>query len=482
MKLRLKQIADEIREKIFYLAIPAALLLISACSVGPDYVRPAFETPVAYKENEAAKSSQAVDDVVSRNWWEIFADPELNSLEQQVEISNQNVAQAEAQFRQARALVQGARAAYFPTVTAGIGITRIAPSATAGSSTARNNQTSTEHSLPIDVSWEVDVWGRIRRSVESSEASAQASAADLEAATLSARAELAQDYFQLRSLDAQKQLLDDTVAADDKSLKLTNNRYRSGIASRGDVLQAETQLKTTQAQAIDVGVARAQMEHAIALLIGKAPADLTIPAAPLAAQPPMIPAGVPAELLKRRPDVAAAERTVASANAQIGVAEAAYYPTLSIDSQGGFESSSASKWLSAMGRFWSAGFSLSQTLFDGGARKAQVEQARAVYDIDVAAYRQTVLVGFQEVEDNVAAQRILGTEAEAQAEAVQAAQQSLAVTMNQYQSGIVSYLNVVVAQTTALGNERTAVDILGRRLAASVLLIKALGGGWKAPS
>jgi NodT family efflux transporter outer membrane factor (OMF) lipoprotein len=224
------------------------------------------------------------------------------------------------------------------------------------------------------------------------------------------------------------------------------------------------------------------LEHAIALLIGKAPADLTIPTAPLATQPPTIPAGVPAELLKRRPDVAAAERTVVSANAQIGVAEAAYYPTLSIDSQGGFESSSASKWLSAMGRFWSAGFNLSQTLFDGGARKAQVEQARAVFDTDVAAYRQTVLAGFQEVEDNVAAQRILGTEAEAQAEAVQAAQQSLAVTMNQYQSGIVSYLNVVVAQTTALGNERTAVDILGRRLTASVLLIKALGGGWKAPA
>ena len=482
MKVRLKKFGDEIREKIFYLAIPAALLLISACSVGPDYVRPALETPAAYKENEAAKDSQSVDDVVSRSWWEIFADPELNALEQQVEISNQNVAEAEAQFRQARALVQAARAAYFPTVTMGVGITRSAPSATAGSSTARNNQTFTEHSLPVDVSWELDVWGRIRRTVESSQATAQASAADLEAATLSARAELAQDYFQLRSLDAQKQLLDNTAVAFDKSLQLTNNRYRNGIASRGDVLQAETQLKTTQAQAIDIGVQRAQLEHAIALLIGKAPADLTIPAAPMAIQPPAIPVGVPSELLKRRPDVAAAERTVASANAQIGVAEAAYYPTLSIDSQGGFESSSASKWLTAMGRFWSAGFNLSQTLFDGGARKAQVEQARAVYDTDVATYRQTVLAGFQEVEDNVAAQRILGTEAQAQDEAVQAAQQSLAVTMNQYQSGIVSYLNVVVAQTTALANERTAVDILGRRLTASVLLIKALGGGWKAPS
>jgi NodT family efflux transporter outer membrane factor (OMF) lipoprotein len=480
MKLRLKNSGDEIREKIFYLAISAALLLISACSVGPDYVRPALETPAAYKETEAAKSSQSLEDVVSRNWWEIFADPELNSLEQQVEISNQNVAQAEAQFRQARALVQAARAAYFPTVTVGVGISRTATSATSGASTSRNNQTFTQHSLPVDVSWELDVWGRIRRTVESSEATAQASAADLEAATLSARAELAQDYFQLRSLDGQKQLLDNTAVAFEKSLELTNNRYRSGIASRGDVLQAETQLKTTQAQAIDVGVQRAQLEHAIALLIGKAPADLTIPAALLATQPPTIPAGVPAELLKRRPDVASAERTVASANAQIGVAEAAYYPTVSIDTLGGFESSSASKWLSAMGRFWSAGLSASETVFDGGSRRAQVDQARAVYDADVAAYHQSVLAGFQEVEDNLAAQRILASEAQTQDEAVQAAQQSLAVTTNQYQAGIVSYLNVVVAQTIALTNERTAVDILGRRLNASVLLIKALGGGWKA--
>lgn len=480
MKLRLKNSGDEIREKIFYLAISAALLLISACSVGPDYVRPALETPAAYKETEAAKNSQSVDDVVSRSWWEIFADPELNSLEQQVEISNQNVAQAEAQFRQARALVQAARAAYFPTVTVGVGITRTATSATSGASTSRNNQTFTQHSLPVDVSWELDVWGRIRRTVESSEATAQASAADLEAATLSARAELAQDYFQLRSLDGQKQLLDNTAVAFEKSLELTNNRYRSGIASRGDVLQAETQLKTTQAQAIDVGVQRAQLEHAIALLIGKAPADLTIAETPLATQAPTIPTGVPAELLKRRPDVASAERTVASANAQIGVAEAAYYPTVSIDTLGGFESSSASKWLSAMGRFWSAGLSASETLFDGGSRRAQVDQARAVYDADVAAYHQSVLAGFQEVEDNLAAQRILASEAQTQDEAVQAAQQSLAVTTNQYQAGIVSYLNVVVAQTIALTNERTAVDILGRRLNASVLLIKALGGGWKA--
>jgi NodT family efflux transporter outer membrane factor (OMF) lipoprotein len=457
-----------------------AIGLISACSVGPDYARPELQTPAAYKELPAEAKPQAIDDVVTRSWWEIFADPALNALEEQVDINNQNIAQAEARFRQARALVQQTRAAYFPTVIVGVGITRTAPSETAGSSTSRNNQTFTEHSLPIDVSWELDVWGRIRRSVEASQALAQASEADLEAARLSARAELAQDYFELRSLDNEKQILDDTVVAFQKSLQLTENRYKSGIASRGDVLQAETQVKTTQAQAIDVGVQRAQLEHAIALLIGKAPADLTIASAPLAITPPTIPAGVPEELLKRRPDVASAERTLASANAQIGIAEAAYYPTLSVDSQGGFESSSWSKWISALGRFWSAGFSLSETLFDGGARKAQVEQAQAVYDTDMGAYRQTVLTGFQEVEDNLAALRILADEANAQDEAVRAAQQSLAVTNNQYQAGIVSYLNVVVAQTIALTNKRTAVDILGRRLNACVLLVKALGGGWKA--
>jgi NodT family efflux transporter outer membrane factor (OMF) lipoprotein len=460
------------------LPLCAMLFALSACTVGPNYVRPSAQSPLAYKE--AAQSSQSFDDAIGANWWEIFGDAELSALEPQIDISNQNIAQAEARFCQARALVQEARAAYFPTVTIGLGVTGTQPSATVSPGPAKTTPAFTEHSLPIDVSWELDVWGRIRRTVESSEATAQASDADLEAARLSARAELAQDYFQLRALDAQKQLLEATVAAFRKSLDLTNNRYNSGVASRADVLQAETQLKTTQAQEIDVGVARAQMEHAIALLIGKAPADFSIAPAPLAATPPTIPAGVPAELLRRRPDVASTERLAAAANAQIGVAQSAYYPTVSMNLQGGFESSSLAKWFSAMGRFWSAGISMTQTLFDGGLRGAQVDQARATYDASVAAYRQTVLNGFQEVEDNLAAQRILADEAQAQEEAVDAAQQSLAVTLNQYQAGIVSYLNVVVAQTTALNNQRTAVDILGRRFNASVLLIKALGGGWKA--
>src|SRR5437867_5245853 len=298
--------------KLLPLVLGALLALVSACTVGPNYSRPTVTTPANYKEALTLSAAQSIDAVVKANWWEIFADPELNALELQVDVSNQNIAQAEARFRQARALVQAARAAYFPTVTVGLGVTRSQPSATVSPGPAKVTNAFTEHSLPIDVSWELDVWGRIRRTVESSEATAQASDADLEAARLSARAELAQDYFQLRSLDSQKQLLDETAVAFQKSLDLTNNRYNSGVASRGDVLQAETQLKTTQAQAIDVGVQRAQLEHAIALLVGKAPADLSVGAAPLAVTPPTIPAGVPTELLQRRPDVAASERLVAA--------------------------------------------------------------------------------------------------------------------------------------------------------------------------
>ena len=457
----------------------ALLIFVAACSVGPDYKRPGVTTPASYKEAGSAATVQSIDDVIKLKWWEMFADNELNALEEQVDLSNQTVAQAEARYRQARALVVSAQAAYYPTVTLGVGVTREQNSPTVSSGPAKASPQFTEHTLPIDMSWEIDVWGRIRRTVESGEANAQASAADLAAAKLSARAQLAQAYFQLREVDAQKQLLDATVAAYQKSLELTTNRYNSGVVSRGDVLQAETQLKTTQAQAVDTGVQRAQLEHAIALLIGKAPADLSIAVAPLKTTPPELPAGAPEEILKRRPDVAAAERSMVAANAQIGVAVAAYYPSISVNTTGGFESSNLAKWFSWMGRFWSAGLSMTQTLFDGGLRSAQVDQARANYDATVANYRQTVLTGFQEVEDNLAAQQILGSEAQAQDAAVNAAQQSLALTLNQYQAGIVSYLNVVVAQTTALANQRAAVDILGRRLSASVLLVKALGGGWK---
>jgi len=334
--------------------------------------------------------------------------------------------------------------------------------------------------LPLDVTWQADVWGRIRRTVESNQAGAQASAADLENARLSIQAELAQNYLQMRTLDAQKQLLDESVVAFGKSLELTKNRYTSGVASKADVLQAETQLKTTQAQAIDVGVQRAQLEHAIAVLIGRPPALVSIPGVPLAAVPPPVPVGVPSALLERRPDIAAAERRVAAANAQIGVAEAAYYPTVTLSASGGVESSELSKWFTWPSRFWSVGPAISQVVFDGGLRRAQTEQALAAYDGSIATYRQTVLTAFQGVEDNLAALRILEEEARVQDEAVKAAQQSLAVIMNQYKAGIVNYLNVVTAQTTALSNEVTAVQILGRRMTANVLLIQALGGGWEA--
>jgi NodT family efflux transporter outer membrane factor (OMF) lipoprotein len=350
----------------FTLATAAGLLtLLTACAVGPDYVRPMALAPAAYKEMNGWKVAQPQDTVIHGTWWEIFADPQLNALEAQVDVSNQNIAVAEAQFQQARALVREARASYFPTVTVGLGVTRArgVASTTGGASQTSGHETSrvtaTAYSLPIDVSWELDVWGRIRRTVESNQASAQASAADLESVRLSFQAELAQDYIQLRSLDAQKQLLDATVMAFAKALELTQNRYASGVASRADVVQAETQLKTTQAQAIDIGVQRAQLEHAIAVLIGTPASDLSIPAAPLATGPPPIPVGVPSELLERRPDIAAAERRVAAANAQIGVAAAAFVPTVTLSASDGLESSSRSQWLMWPMRVWSVGGTLS---------------------------------------------------------------------------------------------------------------------------
>ena len=455
-------------------------LLLAACSVGPDYVRPRAEVPAGYKEIDGWKVAQPQDNSLRGPWWEMFNEPELNALESQVKVSNQNVAAAEGAFRQARALVQEARAQYFPTVTLGIGVTNSSRSTTVVGNSTNRRTTTTQYSLPVDVSWEIDVWGKIRRLVESSQAGAQASAADLETALLSARAELAQDYFQLRALDAQKKLLDETVADFQKSLEITRNRYASGVVSRADILEAETQLKTTQAQAIDVGVQRAQLEHAIALLAGKPPAEISVSVAPLITPPPAVPIGLPSELLERRPDIAAAERRVAEANAQIGVAEAAYFPTVSLGASGGFESTSFAKWISLPSRFWSVGPTITQTVFDGGLRRAQTEEARAAYDANVAMYRETVLGGFREVEDNLAALRILESEAQVQDEAVKAAEQTVAVLSNQYKAGIINYLDVIIAQTAALNNQRTAINIMGNRLNASVLLIKALGGGWKA--
>jgi NodT family efflux transporter outer membrane factor (OMF) lipoprotein len=455
------------------------LTLLAACSVGPDYVRPAAEIPAGYREMKGWKIAQPQDEAIKGAWWEMFADPLLNTLEEQVVISNQNVAAAEAQFRQAQALVRASRAGYYPTLTAGASVIRSRPSENAGSNT-RSVSTTTDYLLPIDLSWELDLWGKIRRTVEAARASAQASAADLEAAGLSARAVLAQDYFLLRTLDSQKRLYGETIVALSRFLELTRNRYASGVAAMADVLQAETQLKTTQAQAIDIGIQRAQLEHAIAILVGKAPSDLSIPETASVPGPPPIPVGLPSELLERRPDVASAERLVAAANAQIGVAESAFFPAVTLSASGGLESNNSSNWLTWPSHFWAVGPAISELAFAGGLRRAQTDQARAAYDASVATYRQTVLTGFQEVEDNLAALRILEQEAQVQDEAVQASRQSLAVTTNQYKVGTASALDVINTQVSALNNERTAVTIAGNRVISSVLLIKALGGGWNA--
>jgi NodT family efflux transporter outer membrane factor (OMF) lipoprotein len=459
-----------------------AAAMMTACTVGPNYVRPTVEQPAAFKELGGWKTAQPRDHELRGDWWEMFGDPQLSALMREVSVSNQNLAQAEAQFRQARALVQAARSTYFPLVTAGASATRSSASSNLGSNTGATNSRgmSNNYSLSVDATWEADLWGRIRRTVEAQEAGAQASAADLEAVRLSAQADLAQNYFQLRALDAQKKLLDETVDAYAKSLQLTQNRYSAGVAAKVDVVQAQTQLASTQAQAVQIGVQRAQLEHAIALLTGKPASSFSLAPSPLTAAPPPVPVGVPSELLERRPDVAAAERRVAAANAEIGVAKAAYFPTLLLSATGGFESSTLSNWLSLPSRFWSVGPAIAGTLFDAGTRRAQTDQAIAVYDGTVAAYRQTVLTGFQEVEDNLAALRILEDAAQVQKEAVQAARQSVALTTNQYKAGTVSYLNVVTVQAAALSNESTAVDFQSRRLVASVLLIKALGGGWDA--
>jgi len=461
----------------------ALLVLMGGCVVGPDYVRPAVVAPEAFKEGDGWVIAHPREDAFRGPWWERFGDPALNALEVRVSAANQNLMVAEANYRQASALVREARSAYFPTVTIGAGYTRIRQSDTLGSLSGTTGASSGSgksnfFQLPIDIAWEPDFWGKVRRLVESGRASAQATAGDLETARLSLQGELAQDYFQLRTLDAQKQLLDATVAAFEQSLALTRSRRSVGVASQVDVAQAEAQLKSAQAQALDVGVQRSQLEHAIALLVGQPPSTFALPASPLASAPPPIPIGVPSELLQRRPDVAAAERRVAAANAQIGVAIAAFYPTITLSAATGFESSGIATWLTWPSRFWSVGPAITQTVFDGGLRRAQTDAARASYDASVATYRQTVLGAFQGVEDNLAALRILEGEAAVQDEAVAAARQSVTLTTAQYRAGTVSYLNVITTQTIALTNEVTAVQILGRRMAAAVLLVEALGGGW----
>ncbi|EJN02051.1 efflux transporter outer membrane subunit [Herbaspirillum sp. YR522] len=465
----------------------AAAFALTACAVGPDYVRPQLQdTPLAFKEGQDWKPAEPRELDADGRWWQMFGDPQLDALVAQVDISNQNLALAEANFRSARAAVQSARAAQSPTLEASASATRSRAASSSASSNASNatgnGSVRNAYSFGLDASWEADIWGRVRRSVEASSASAQASAADLAAARLSAQAALAQNYLQLRVLDAEQQLLDETVAAYQRSLQLTQNQYAAGMVAKSDVIQAQTQFKSAQAQALDNQVSRAQMEHAIALLVGKTPAGFALPRAPLAASAPPVPQGLPSMLLERRPDVAAAERRVAAANANIGVARAAYFPSLTLSASGGYQSSSFADWFSLPGRVWSLGPQLAQTIFDGGARRAATDQAIASYDGTVAQYKQAVLTAFQEVEDNLAALRILEQEAAVQDDALQSARQAVTLVTNQYKAGTVSYVNVITAQATALSAERSALDIQNRRMAASVLLAKALGGGWDAAS
>jgi NodT family efflux transporter outer membrane factor (OMF) lipoprotein len=456
------------------------LLLLSGCTVGPDYVRPPVETPAAYKEAGDWKPAQPRDGEARGKWWAAFGDPQLDALIGQVDISNQTIAAAEARLRQASALTAQERASWWPTVTGTLQYTRSRSSANTGPIVGQSSGSKrTLYSAPINLSWEADLWGRVRRAVESGEAGEQASAADLVNARLSAQAELAQSYFQLRALDSQKALLDATVAAYAKSLELTRNRYDAGVVARSDVSQAETQYQSTRAQALDLSLQRSQVEHAISVLIGKPASNFSLPVGELAATPPPVPAiGVPAELLERRPDIAAAERRMAAANARIGVAKAAFFPAATLGATYGFQSSMLSNWFTLPSRFWSLGPALALTIFDGGRRRAVSDQAIASYDESVADYRNTVLTAFKEVEDNLAALRILEEEARVQAEAVRAAQQSLDTSLNQYKAGIITYLQVVQSQAALLSNQRAALDILNRRIAASVLLVRALGGGW----
>jgi len=464
-----------------WLLIPLAIVLLqlSGCAVGPKYHPPAVETPGAYKELGNWKPAQPNDQNLGGTWWTIFQDPQLDALELEVNVSNQNLKAAEAQFRQARAAVRYNRADYYPTVTAGPSATRTRVSANRPPPRSIfDGITYNDFALPFDFSYQADVWGRVRRTVESSREQAQASAADLATVNLSMHADLAIDYFLARSLDAEEQLLNSTVTQYEQALELIESRFAGGIASEVEVQQARTQLETTRAQAIDVGVARAQYEHAVAILIGKPPAEFSLPPLPLTAPPPNIPVSVPSELLERRPDISAAERRMASANAQIGVAKSAYYPLINLGATGGFESSSITTLLSGPSGLWSFGLSAVTTVFDAGRRRAASDQAVAAYDQSVANYRQTVLTGFQQVEDNVAALRILEHEAQTQDQAVEAAQKYLDLAVTRYKGGVTSYLEVTTAQTASLSDQVTAVNLLGRRMVNSVMLIQALGGGW----
>jgi NodT family efflux transporter outer membrane factor (OMF) lipoprotein len=477
----------------------AALLTFNGCNVGPKYHPPTEQAPAAYKEITPAnqkdvenwKTAQPSDDTLRGKWWEIFNDSELNTLEDQVNVSNQSIASAEASFMAARAMVREARAQLFPTVTTDPSVTREKQSAnlkefstsssgsTGGSTpTATASKAFTDYDFPFDATWVPDLWGKIRNTVNASAYGAQASAADLANTRLSMQADVAVDYFELRSQDSLKQLLDTTVQAYQESLRLTKVLYATGIDNDESVAQAETQLESTEAQDTNVGILRSQYEHAIAVLVGQPASTFSIPVEPLKTPPPPIPLGVPSQLLERRPDVAADERLMAQANAQIGVARAAYYPTLTLSASGGFESTNASNWFSWPSVLWAIGADASETIFDAGLRRATVQQYRSMYDETVANYRQTVLTAFQQVEDNLAALRVLSKEIQEQDVAINSAQRYLTDANNRWKLGLDPYLDVISAETALLSNQQTMVTLRLQQITASVQLVEALGGGW----
>lgn len=453
--------------------LPALLaaLLVSACAVGPDYHRPAVEAPSAYKEAGDWKPARPADDQPRGPWWSVYNDAVLDGLEQQVTVSNQNLKASEAAYRQAVAAVEEARANFFPEVD----LNASAQRAGGGGKKAANALNA-----GVSGSWEPDLWGRIRRLVESQQAQAEASAADLASATLSEQGTLAIDYFELRAADQLDRLLGQTLDADAKSLQITQNQYAVGVVSKADVIQAQTQVDSVKSQKINLGIQRAQLEHAIAVLIGKAPAEFSLPPADDLPDPPEIPVGIPSDLLQRRPDIASAERQVASANAEIGVAESAYFPDITLAASEGFASAALGKLISASTNVWSVGPQLALTLFDGGAREAEVKEAKAAYDQQVALYRQTVLTAFQQVEDGLSSTRVLAQQADVQAKAVAEAEQATQILVNEYKAGTVVYTNVITVQNQELAEKQTALTIRQNRLTNSVQLIQALGGGWSA--
>lgn len=449
-------------------------ILLAACAVGPDYSRPAMTMPAAYKEAPPGWKHALPADIVPRgSWWQVYGDAQLDGLVAALNARNPTIQIAAANYRQARAVAQEARAGFFPAISASAALSR---------SQQRTGSTggspSNSHVLSLDASWEPDLWGQVRRSVEAGTASAESKAASLAAVRLSAQAELVQNYLQLRVSERQRQLALDTVAAYQRLLKLTQNKYAVGVVTSADVAQAQALLKTAEAQAIDFDLTRRQLEHAIAILAGQVPAGFSLAESGSMPALPVVPAALPSSLLERRPDIAAAERAAAAANAQVGVQQGAYFPALTLSASGGFSSTSFASWFNTSARAWALGATLADTLFDAGARSARVDQARAAYDATVAQYRQTVLGGLQEVEDNLAALTLLADEAARQAEAVAAAREAERLALNQYGAGTADFTTVASTQASRHQSEITALQLEGRRYSASVLLIKALGGSW----